>query len=122
MPEYETPPHDIRDRSFEFAVRIVNLCQSIESGPGVEQSLASHLLKSGTSIGAQVEDAHGGHSKEDFTAKMGTACKEARETNYWLRLLAATNIVSDTKLEPLADESNQLVAILSAIVKKSRQQ
>ena len=121
MPDYETPPHDIRDRSFEFAVRIVNLCQSLDSTPGAPRTIANQLLKSGTSIGANIEEAHGGQSKPDFTAKMYTACKEARETNYWLRLLAATNIVPEKKLEDLADESNQLVAILTTIVKKSRQ-
>jgi len=59
-------------------------------------------------------------SKADFIAKMSIACKEARETHYWMRLLVATELVSSAKLEELIDEANQLVAILTSIVKNTR--
>jgi len=111
---------DIRVRTFDFSVRVVRLCQSLDSVPGVSRTLAHQLLRSGTSIGANVQEAHGSQSKADFIAKMYIACKEARETHYWLRLLVATDLVPEGKLAPLLDESNQLVAILTSIVKSAR--
>ena len=116
----ETTQHSIQDRSFEFAVRIVSLCQSLDQQPGVSRTLANQLLRSGTSIGANIAEAQAGQSKKDFTAKMAIAAKEARETHYWLKLLTATNIVPEAKLANLKDESNQLIAILTTIVKTSQ--
>ena len=66
-----------------------------------------------------MEEAQSGQSKADFTAKIYIACKEARETNYWLRLLVSADIVPVDKLESMIDESNQLVAILTTIAKKT---
>lgn len=111
---------DIKERSFRFATRIVKLCQSLDANPGVSRTLANQLLRSGTSIGANIEEAHGSQSKADFIAKMSISCKEARETHYWLRLLIATDIIAEAKLAELTDESNQLVAILTSIVKNSK--
>lgn len=113
-------PQDICERSFRFATRIVKLCQELDAKPGTTRTISSQLVRSGTSIGANIEEAHGSQSKPDFTAKMYIACKEARETHYWLRLLITTNIVPAKKLTSLLDESNQLVAILTTITKKSR--
>jgi four helix bundle protein len=112
---------DIRDRTFEFAVRVVKLCQLLDSTPGAPHTLAHQLLRSGTSVGANVDEAHGSHSKPDFIAKMSIANKEARETNYWLRLLAATDLLSSSHLTDITDESHQLIAILTTIVKRSRE-
>jgi four helix bundle protein len=89
---------DIRERTFEFATRVVRLCRVLEESPGVSRTLANQLPRSGTSIGANVEEAHGSHSKPDFIAKMSIANKEARETNYWLRLLAASDVIAAEKL------------------------
>lgn len=111
---------DLKVRSFEFSVRIVRLCQKLDKTPGVSRSLANQLLRSGTSIGANIEEAHGSQSKADFTAKMYIACKEARETHYWIRLLIATDVMSQAALSDLEDEANQLVAILTSSVKNSR--
>lgn len=113
--------HDIKERTFEFATRVVRLCRALEESPGVSRTLANQLLRSGTSVGANVEEAHGSHSKPDFISKMSIATKEARETNYWLRLLAASDVVPVDKLTDITDESNQLVAILTTIVKRSRE-
>ena len=82
--------------------------------------MANQLLRSGTSIGANVEEAQAGQSRADFLSKLSIACKEARETHYWLRLLAATDIVREPRLIDLIDEANQLVAILSTITKRTR--
>ena len=111
---------DIRSRTFRFATRIVRLCQTLDQAPGVSRTLASQLLRAGTSIGANVEEAQGGQSKPDFISKLSIATKEARETHYWLRLLAETKVVPPAQLTELIDEADQLVAILTTIVKNSR--
>lgn len=111
---------DIEQRTFEFAVRIVKLCQVLDKTPGVPRTLANQIMRSGTSVGANVEEAQAGQSKADFISKMSIATKEARETLYWLRLLTETDVVAAAKLSDLADEANQLVAIMTTIVKKSR--
>jgi four helix bundle protein len=115
------PPEDIKDRSFAFATRIVRLCVDLDAVPGPSRTLANQILRAGTSIGANIEEAHGRQSKPDFISKMAIANKEARETNYWLRLLAASEIVPPVELADITDESHQLVAILTTIVKRSRE-
>jgi len=110
--------NDLKERSFEFAKRVIFLCQKLEQSPGVARTISNQLIRSGTSIGANIEEAHGSQSKADFTAKMYISCKEARETNYWLRLLIETKMISEKQLANLLDESNQLIAILTSKVKK----
>jgi len=114
-------PQDIKERTFEFATRVVRLCRALEETPGASQTLANQLLRSGTSVGATVEEAHGTHSKPDFIAKMAIATQEARETNFWLRLLASAEVVPAATLADITDESQQLIAILTTIVKRSRE-
>ena len=92
----------------------------LDQAPGVSRTLANQLLRSGTSIGANVEEGQASQSRADFTAKYAIACKEARETHYWLRLLAATELVPHEKLEGITQEASELVAILTTIVKKCR--
>ncbi len=112
------PPQEIGERSFAFAVRVVKLCRTLEKKPGVSRTLANQLLRSGTSVGANLEESKGGQSRADFLAKVYIALKEARETHYWLRLLIASEIVAESQLEPLLDECDQITAILTTIVKK----
>jgi len=113
-------PRDLRERTFELALAIVAFCRSLERAPGVSRTLANQLLRSGTSIGANVEEGQGSQSRADFVAKYSIACKEARETLYWLRLLAASEVGPSRQLSELMNEANQLVAILTAIIKKTR--
>ena len=108
------------ERTFEFARRVVMLCRTLDQAPGVSRTLANQLLRSGTSIGANVEEGQGSQSRADFIAKYAIACKEARETNYWLRLLAASEILPGSQLKNMIDESNQLIAILTTIIKTTR--
>ncbi len=82
---------DIRERAFAFAVRIVKLCQYLEKDTKVSRTLITQLLKAGTSVGANLEEAQAGQSKPDFISKNAIALKEARESKYWLRLISATN-------------------------------
>jgi four helix bundle protein len=111
---------DIPARTFEFAKRTVRLCQLLDERPGVPRTLANQLLRSGTSIGANVEEGQASQSQADFISKYSIACKEARETHYWLRLLATTNIVPAERLPPLANECNEIIAILTTIIMKMR--
>ncbi|MEM1227746.1 MAG: four helix bundle protein [Planctomycetota bacterium] len=111
---------DLPDRTFAFAERIVKLCFVLEQNGRVPATLANQLLRSGTSIGANVEEGQASQSKADFSSKYSIACKEARETHYWLRLLASTELVPADRLMPLTDEANELIAILTTIIKKSR--
>ncbi len=119
--EGQQPKRDLPERTFEFARRVVKLCQVMDQSPGVSRTLANQLLRSATSIGANVEEGQAGQSRADFSSKLSIACKEARETHYWLRLLAATELVPEPRLDDLLDESNQLIAILTAVVKKTRE-
>ena len=112
---------DLPERTFEFARRVVKLCQVLEQTPGVGRTMANQLLRSGTSIGANVEEGQAGQSRADFVSKLSIACKEARETHYWLRLLSASEIVPEPRLAELLDEADQLIAILTTVIKKTRE-
>ncbi len=119
--EADPPKRDLAQRTFEFATRVVKLCAVLNEKPGVGRTLATQLLRAATSVGANIEEGQGSQSRADFIAKYSISCKEARESHYWLRLLAAAQVLPETKLLPLIDEANQLVAILTTIVKKCRQ-
>ena len=110
----------IIDRSFNFAIRIVRLCQYLEKQERVSRTLANQLLRSGTSIGANIEEAQAGYSKADFTAKMSIARKEARETLYWLRILKESELVSEVQSAEIIQEADEVVRILTSIVKTSQ--
>ncbi len=105
----------IQEKSFNFALTIINLSRILRQKN--EQVISKQLLKSGTSIGANVEEALAGQSRPDFLSKMSIASKEARESNYWLRLLRDSNSIEKEYLKkPLAD-SEEILCILTSIVK-----
>ncbi len=112
------PKRDLPERTFKFALRIVKLCQFLERKSNVSRTLANQLLRSGTSVGANVEEGQAAQSEADFLNKYAIACKEARETHYWLRLLAAADIVPSARLQRLIQECNELIAILTSIIIK----
>ncbi len=116
----ESKNKNITERGFSFACRIVKLYQFLAKRKGGVETLGRQVLRSETSIGANLEEATAGQSKADFVSKCSIALKEARETYYWLRLLIKTEVVPANKLTNLVNESNELVAILISIVKKSR--
>lgn len=99
---------------------MVKVCQILDQTPGVSRTLAHQMLRSACSVGANVEEGQGSQSRADFVSKYSIACKEARETHYWLRLLAASEIVQPDRLKELTEEANQLIAILTTIVKRTR--
>ena len=108
----------IETKSFDFAVRIVNLYKHLTQERG-EYVLAKQVLRSGTSIGANVSEAQKGQSKADFNAKMSIALKEAYESDYWLRLLYKTEYLSDKEFDSISSEIKEIIAILTSICKKT---
>jgi four helix bundle protein len=108
----------VLDKSYKFAVRIVKMYQFLSSEKR-EYVLSKQILRSGTSIGANAEEAVGGISKADFRAKMSIAYKEARETDYWLRLLNDSGYLSDDVFNSLKNDLSELLKILYSIVKSS---
>lgn len=120
-PDGEGRPREIRERAFVFACRIVKLHQYLVKEGGAGRSLGGQVLRSGTSIGANLEEADAGQSRADFVSKCNIALKEARETHYWLRLLGACDMVPAERIAPLVGEANELVAILTAIVRNARE-
>lgn len=111
---------DIRERAFEFAVRIVKVCQFLDQQPGVGRTLGKQLIRSGTSIGANLEEAKAGQSRVDFISENAIALKEARETHYWLRLLSASDIPSESRIQLLQTEAEGIMKIIGAIVTSSK--
>ncbi|WP_066688437.1 four helix bundle protein [Christensenella intestinihominis] len=106
----------VAEKSFSFAVRIVKLYQYICNNKK-EYVLFKQLLRSGTSIGANIQEALNGQSKRDFLSKMNIALKEAGETQYWLRLLTATEILTEKESRSILDDCTELLKMLTSIVK-----
>ena len=106
-------------KSFALAVRIVKLARHLREAKQ-EYTLSKQLLRSGTSIGANVEEAIGGISRADFSAKLSIAYKEARETAYWLRLLYATDYLSSEAYQSIFQDCDEICKILRAILNTVR--
>ena len=104
----------IENKSFDFAIRIVKLYQYLCEDKK-EYVLSKQLLRSGTSIGANVSEAQRGQTKPDFYAKIAIALKEANETRYWIRLLHATDYLNDKEYSSLDNDINEIISILVAI-------
>jgi four helix bundle protein len=104
---------EIRERTFQFVVQVTELVRKMPRTLDAVE-IGCQLLRSGTSIGANVEEAHGAESRRAFIHKMSIARKQARESRYWLRLISAA-IRNDDAVQLLVQESDELVRILSAI-------
>ena len=111
----------IEVKSFEYAIRIVNLYRYL-CEEKKEYILSKQLLNSGTSIGANVSEAQRGQSKNDFYAKYNIALKEAYETHYWIRLLHATNYLDEKEFSSLESDIKEIMAILVAICNTKNKQ
>lgn len=109
----------IQIKSFQFAVRIIKLYIHL-SKTKKEFVLSKQILRSGTSIGANVEEAIGAQSKKDFIAKLSIAYKESRETKYWLRLLNETNFISKEEFNSIINDLEEILRILGKIQKTSK--
>ena len=110
----------IKERAYEFSINIIKLVIKLPKDTA-GFVLARQLVKSGTSIGANVEEATGAFSKDDFIFKMNIALKEARESNYWLRLIRDAGLMKEIDIQEILEESENLKNILSAIVKTSKE-
>jgi four helix bundle protein len=109
----------LKVKSYNFAVSIIKSCRVL-SKLNKEYILTSQLLKSGTSIGANIREAEYAQSKKDFTSKMSIALKEANETGYWLELLKDTGFISEENYETLHDSLIDLIRLLIRTVKTSK--
>ena len=106
----------VQEKSYAFALRTIKLYQHL-AGKKREYVLSKQVLRSGTSIGANVEEALGGQSKKDFTSKMTVAYKEARETHYWIRLLTDSGYLTTKQSASILIDCEELLRLLGSILK-----
>ena len=110
-------PPDIRRRSYGYSLRAIKLYQVLQQGKdGAGWVLGKQYLRAATSIGANVEEAQSAESRPDFVHKYGIAQKEARESLYWLKLLAESGIIPSQRLRPLMKETEELFAVITGII------
>ena len=109
----------IQEKSFKFALRIVNLYKYLVQNKK-EFVLSKQLLRSGTSIGANIEEAIGGQSTKDFLSKFSIAYKEARETTYWILLLKEANYLNQDQSISILNDCEEIIKIITKILKSSK--
>ena len=113
-------PYDLRDRSFLFACEIVAFARIVADRGYVFRRLAGQLVSSGGSVGANLEEGVDAQTKPDFIAKQFIALKEARETRFWLRVIAVSEPALEPRARPLIAEDSEFVAMLTTSVKTAR--
>lgn len=111
----EQKPNIVRDKSFAFAIRVVNLYKYLISDKK-EFIMSKQLMRSGTSVGANVREAINAQSKKDFIHKLSISQKECDETIYWLELLKETNYIDKREYESLKNEAAELLKIVKSII------
>lgn len=111
----------VYEKAFDFAVRIVNLYKYL-TNDRKEYVISKQVLRSGTSIGANIKEALQGQSKKDYLSKMNIALKEASETEYWLELLIATNYIDKNYSSSILQDCVEINKMLIAIVKTTKKQ
>ena len=112
--------HLITEKSFQFAIRIVKLHKYLRTEKD-EYTLSKQILRSGTSIGANIAESQQAQSRSDFISKLSIALKEATETNYWLRLLHATSYLTDKEFSTMWEDCKELEKLLTAIINSTKQ-
>jgi four helix bundle protein len=111
----------IQEKSYRFALEIIDLYKVLKNQEN-EYVLSKQILRSGTSIGSNVEEAIGGQSKKDFISKLSIAYKEARETHYWIRLLRDSNYLNSQKADSLLRDCVELQKIIGSILNTMKNQ
>ena len=111
--------HDIYDRVFEFACRVLRMDQALSRNRRINRNAMNQLVRAASSVGSNLEEAKAGQTKADFHAKLRIALKEARESHYWLRLISRSGATRGDRIDPLVQEANEIVAILTTIAKKA---
>jgi len=120
-PSNDGKPKEIRGRSFEYSLRAVKLYRFLQDKKdGAGWVLGKQYLRAATSIGANIEEAQSGETRADFIHKYGIAQKEAKESHYWLRLLAESGTVPARRLKPLMRETEELYAVITAIIRNAK--
>lgn len=109
-------PKPILERTFRFAVNVVKLGMALDRSGNVGRVLASQILRAGTAVGSQVEEAQAAESTADFVSKLAVGLKEARETHYRLRVLSAAGVHCGPEVERLIAEADELKRILAKII------
>jgi|SRR5688500_16399705 four helix bundle protein len=112
--------HELCERTFKFACDVSSLCIRLQERGPVVKCLSMKLLDSGTSIGANIEEGRAGQTKPDFIAKNFISLKESRETRFWLRVIGATDPPVEKVLQPLLQEANEFIAMLTTSLKNAR--
>ena len=109
----------LEEKSFQFSIRMIKLYQFLTE-ERKEYIISKQIMRSGTSIGANIAEAKFAQSKADFVSKMSISLKEASETRYWLRLLEATNIITEEQFNDIMADCNELINILVASCKSAK--
>jgi len=113
-------PEDIRQRTFRFAIAVITLCRTLPKDE-VNRVLTNQIIRSATSIGANLEEASGARTRPEFTNCTNIARREARETYYWLKIIYETNSQTiKNRMEDLMREANEIISILTSTMKKLR--
>ena len=120
VPTYPRFGQNIRDRAFEFACTIVEYGDDLLRRGGSGRVLAPQLVRCGTSIGANLEEARGGESRADFISKCSIALKEARESSFRMRIAVRCRFGDERQAKWLAQEAGEMAAVLGAIVRNAR--
>ena len=117
--KFEEKDNIIRSKSFDFSVRIVNLYKVLYYERN-EKTLSKQLLRSGTSIGANIEEGIAAFSKKEFIFKLQISYKEANESLYWIKLLHRTDYINDVEFESLKLNIEEIIKLLTSIIKSSK--
>ena len=121
MKDEKQKPRDIRERTFQYALRAITLYRTLQEGKdSAGWILGKQYLRCATSIGANIEEAQSGESRADFVHKYAIAQKEARESLYWLRLMTDSQTFPRHRLAPLMGETEELIAVITAIIVKTK--
>lgn len=104
-------------RTFKFSVRILKLTSSLPKNP-VGYAIANQVVRSGTSIGANLQEAQSAHTRKDFANKISISLKESRETAYWIDLITESKLISKIRIVDLRNECEELIKILVSVLKK----
>jgi four helix bundle protein len=113
-------PRDLCERTFLFACDIVRFCRPFSKEPGASRQIGGQLLRAGTSIGANTEEAKAAFTRREFACRNSVVLRECRESRFWLRVIIETGLAPRVQAAPLLQEANELVGIFTATVRKAK--
>lgn len=114
-------PRDLSERTFLFSCDVVAFCLVLSRTPGAHRQIASQLLRAGTSVGANAEEARSAYTRREFAFKASIVLREARESRFWLRIILANKLAPGDTTATLLAEANELVGIYTATVRKAKE-